>query len=170
MQCEGKIPPSWHLLSLEFSWMKELRCVPDWSNLKAEKLWYSLLHKTTYCLYGFFQQKPPFQTDKLKNRRGLPGGPVVQNPLANAGDTDWSLAQEYPTYSRATKPKNHNYWSPSVLQPVLCNKGSHHNEKPKHYNYSSPCLSKLEKVRNAATKTQCGQKKKKRKFMVLLPC
>jgi len=58
----------------------------------------------------------------------------------------WSLIQEYPTCHRATKPMchdcwacapgfwNHNYWCPSTLEPVLCNKRSHHNEKPTHRN------------------------------------
>ena len=43
-------------------------------------------------------------------------------------------------HSGATKPKNHNYWSLSVLQPVLRNKGSDHNEKPKHRNQRKPAV------------------------------
>ena len=40
---------------------------------------------------------------------GFPGGAVVKNPPANAGDTGSIPAQEDPTCSRATKPVHHNY-------------------------------------------------------------
>ena len=33
-----------------------------------------------------------------------------------------------------TKPVCHNYGSPLTLEPTLCNKGSHCNEKPTHHN------------------------------------
>ena len=54
--------------------------------------------------------------------------------------------QEDPTCYAATKPVGHNYWayaleprsrnywSPGVLEPVLSNKRSHHNEKPQNGN------------------------------------
>ena len=64
-----------------------------------------------------------------------------------------ALVQEDPTGHRATKPvqdnfwacarepASHNYWAqlpqllkPMRLQPVLCNKRSHRNEKPAHRN------------------------------------
>ena len=38
---------------------------------------------------------------------GFPGGPVVENPPANAGDTG-SLVREDPTCRGATKPVFHN--------------------------------------------------------------
>ena len=50
-----------------------------------------------------------------------------------------SLVWEDPTCCRATKPVRHNYWAcvpkllkPMCLEPVLCNKRSHCNEKPAH--------------------------------------
>ena len=62
-----------------------------------------------------------------------------------------SLLQEDSTCCRATKPMHHNYWAcaleptshnywvhmpqllkPELPEPVLCNKRSHHNERPKH--------------------------------------
>ena len=71
-----------------------------------------------------------------------------------------SLVPEDPTFRGATKPVRHNYWAcalepashnywahvpqllkPVHLEPVLCNKRSHHNEKPMHHN------DQLEKAR-----------------------
>ena len=47
--------------------------------------------------------------------RGFPGGSVVKNPSANAGDIECrriqSLIWEDPTCCRATKPMHHNYWA-----------------------------------------------------------
>ena len=31
-------------------------------------------------------------------------------------------------------PLSHNYWSLCVLEPVICNKGSHHDAEPEHLN------------------------------------
>ena len=41
--------------------------------------------------------------------QGFPGGSVVKNPPANAGDTVRSLFWEDPTCLGATKPVCHNY-------------------------------------------------------------
>ena len=41
--------------------------------------------------------------------RGFPGGAVVKNPPAYAGDTGLSPGQEDPTCHGATKPVHHNY-------------------------------------------------------------
>ena len=40
---------------------------------------------------------------------GFPGGAVVKNPLANAGDMGSSPGLEDPTCPGATKPVRHNY-------------------------------------------------------------
>ena len=71
-----------------------------------------------------------------------------------------ALLREDPTSCGATKPASHNYWAcaleltnhnywahelqlqslratttePVHVEPVLCNKRSHHNEKPTHRN------------------------------------
>ena len=65
--------------------------------------------------------------------------------LSMQGTQVQSLVQEDPTCRRATKPVRHNYRShvpqvlkPACLEPVLCNKGSHHNEKPMHCNRVAP--------------------------------
>ena len=71
----------------------------------------------------------------------FPGGAVVKNPPANAGDMGASPVREDPTCRGATKPMHHNYWAcalepkshnywarvpqllkPVRLEPVLCNK------------------------------------------------
>ena len=83
----------------------------------------------------------------------FPGGTVVKNPPANAGDMGSSPVREDPTCSRTAKPvghncwacalepTSHNYWArvpqllkPTHLEPVLHNKRSHCNEKPVHHN------------------------------------
>ena len=50
---------------------------------------------------------------------------------------------------------------PVHLEPVLCNKRSHDNEKPAHHNKGKPLLAKTRESLRAAMKTQCNQKKKK---------
>ena len=50
--------------------------------------------------------------NKLLNKqwvRGFPGGAVVENLPANAGDTDSSPGLEDPTCRGATRPVSHNY-------------------------------------------------------------
>ena len=79
-----------------------------------------------------------------------PGGTVDRKPPASAGDTEtrvWALAREDSTCRRAIKPTHHHYRAPAAqLEPGLCNKRSHHSEKPVHCNKSSPCLPQLEKA------------------------
>ena len=43
-----------------------------------------------------------------KNTEGFPGGTVVENLPANAGDTVRALVWEDPTCHRATRPMSHN--------------------------------------------------------------
>ena len=83
----------------------------------------------------------------------FPGGAVVKNPPANAGARVQALVPEDPTCHGATKPMcysywdcalepaSHNYWArvpqllkPVRLEPMLCNKRSHRNEKLAHRN------------------------------------
>ena len=73
--------------------------------------------------------------------------------LPMQGKQVWALIQEDPTCRGATKPVHHNYWAwtlelmshnywghktqllkPACLEPMLCNKRSHCNEKPVHCN------------------------------------
>ena len=105
--------------------------------------------------------------------QGFPGGSVLKNLPANAGDTGsipdprrfqmpWSNLSPCITiteWAYDLDPRNHNYWSPCTLKPVLHNKRSRWNEKPVHCNYRKA---------GAAMKTQHSQKinkleKKKKK-------
>ena len=59
-----------------------------------------------------------------------------------------ALVQEDPICRGATKPASHNCWAcvlqllkPARLEPVLCNKRSHCNEKPAHRNEEWPPLT-----------------------------
>ena len=89
-----------------------------------------------------------------------------------------ALIREDPTCHGATKPVSHNYWAcaleptshnyrahvpqllkPAQLEPMLCNKRSHH-EKPTHCNEEWPRLTATRESPCAATKTQCSQKLK----------
>ena len=88
-----------------------------------------------------------------------------------------ALVGEDPTCRGATKPvclnylactlepTSHNYWAhvpqllkPTRLEPVLCNKRGHHNEKPAHRNEEQPPLAATRESPWAATKTQRSQK------------
>ena len=86
---------------------------------------------------------PDFQEERELWRWNwdLPGGAVVKNPPANAGDLGLILVREDSTCHGATKPTSHNYWAhtlqllkPARLEPMLRNKRSHHNEEPAHHN------------------------------------
>ena len=80
--------------------------------------------------------------------RDFPGGPVVKNPPVNAEETRvWSLVWEDPTCQGGTKPMHGNHWAwqpqrwKPTLEPVLCNKRSHCNEKPEHPTREQPPLA-----------------------------
>ena len=78
--------------------------------------------------------------------RDFPGGTVVKNPPANAGDTGLSpgLGRSHmPRSNWARKPQLLSLCSrahepqllkPACLEPVLRNKRSHHNKKATHRN------------------------------------
>ena len=83
---------------------------------------------------------------KKKTRKYFPGGPVVKSLPANSGDTSSILGlgrfhmpwgnsacapQLLSLHSRAHEPQ---LLSLHALDPVLCNKRSHSNEKPTRLN------------------------------------
>ena len=85
--------------------------------------------------------------------------------LAMQGTPAWYLVQEDPTWHRARKPMCHNYWvhflqllKPECLEPVLCNKRSHYNEKPTHSKKEESQLTAARESPLAATKTDRSQK------------
>ena len=82
----------------------------------------------------------------MEYTRDFPGGTVVKNPPANAGDTGSSpdpgrshmpqskyacVPQLLSLRSSAREPQ---LLKPTCLEPVLHNKRSHRNEKPTHCN------------------------------------
>ena len=55
--------------------------------------------------WAYIRRKPYFK----KIHEDFPGGRVVKNSPANAGDTVGSLVKEDPPCHGATKPTHHNY-------------------------------------------------------------
>ena len=58
---------------------------------------------------SIFQKKSLERIKRQPKKCGFPGGTVVKNPPANAGDTGPSPGPEDPTCHGATKPVCHNY-------------------------------------------------------------
>ena len=95
---------------------------------------------------------------------GFPGGTVVKNPPANAGDTGsspgpgrshmpWSnQAREPQLLSLCSRAHVPQLLDPTRLVPVLHNKRSHRNNK------EQPLLTATRESPCTATKTQCSQK------------
>ena len=88
-----------------------------------------------------------------------------------------ALVREDPTCHGAAKPVCHNYWActlepashnywacvpqllkPTRLEPMLCKKGSHRNEKPAHHNEEQPPLSVTRESPHAAMETRRSHK------------
>ena len=110
-------------------------------------------------------------------QQGFPGGAVVKNPPANAGDTGSSPVWEDPACRGATKPVHHNYWA-CALEPASHNFWSprsttteacapracapqqekHCNEKPSHHNQEQPRSPQLEKARTQQRRPNTAKK------------
>ena len=88
-----------------------------------------------------------------KDPEGFPGGLVVKSPPANAGDTGLIPdpgRSHMPQHSEACAPQLLSWCcrahvlqllKPTCLEPMLCNKRSHCNEKPVHHHWSvAPAL------------------------------
>ena len=67
--------------------------------------------------------------------QGFPGGAVVKNPPANAGDTSLSPGLGRSHMPRSNKPMRHSYWA-CALEPT-----SHNHWSPRTY---SPCFTTRE--------------------------
>ena len=70
--------------------------------------------------------------DWATKHRVFPGGSVVKNPPASAGDV------EDPTFRKATKPMGHNYWPPP-LEPRSHNDWSPRTLEPVFHSKRSSC-------------------------------
>ena len=91
----------------------------------------------------------------------FPGGPLVKNSPANAGNTSPIPGLDC-TCLGATKPMYHNYWAHTpeatscnywslhTLEPMLHKTRRHHSETHALQLESSPCLVPLEKACAAA--------------------
>ena len=108
---------------------------------------------------------------------GFPGGAVVGNPPANAGDIGLSpgpgrshmprsnWAMHHNCWASALEPASHNWWAcllqllkPVLLETVLHNRRGHRNERPLHRGKEWPLLATTRESLCAAMKTQCSQK------------
>ena len=105
------------------------------------------------------------QTSQKRVYRDFPGGTVVKNPPANAGDTGSIPGTGRSHMPRSSLgPASHNYWAhvlqllkPTCLEPTLHNKRSHLN-KHAHRKEEWPPLPATRESPRAATKTQRSQK------------
>ena len=73
------------------------------------------------------------QLEVRRSARDFPGGAVVKNPPANAGDMGSSPGPGRSHMPRSNKAHAPQLLNPARLQPVL-HKRSHRNEKPAHHN------------------------------------
>ena len=94
------------------------------------------------CIVYFLSNIHAFSIGQSPYNRGSCGWVQwLRISLPMQGTRVQALVQEDPTCRGATKPVSHNYWArvlqllkPERLEPMLCNKRSHHNEKPVHCN------------------------------------
>ena len=110
------------------------------------------------------------------NNRGFPGGSVVNNPPANAGNMG-SIPDLGRFHMHTTKPMCYNYWacaleprncdywahvcsywSLQALEPVLHNKRSHHDEKSTRRIWRVTLTRHNQREAHVAVKTQHSQK------------
>ena len=90
--------------------------------------------------------------------KGFPGGAVVENLPANAGDTGsspWSgkiphAAEQLGPCATTTEPAR--------LEPVLRNKRGRHSERPTHRDEEWPLLAATGESPRTETKAQHSQK------------
>ena len=105
-------------------------------------------------------------------RLDFPGVQWLRIRLSMQGTWVQSLVWENPTRYGATKSMHHNNWSQCALEPVVCNKKSHHNEKARTPQWrqasltaqkaaSSHLCSPTRESPCAAPKNQRSQKKKR---------
>ena len=125
---------------------------------------------TFFCPHRFVQdehQLPGLHTEgHSTNAAGLPGGPVVRNLPANAGDTGSTPGfLKDPTCLRAAKPMHHSYGAlglqalKACVPSSLCSttKRSRCSEKPVHCNREWPLLPATRESPCTAMRTQCRQ-------------
>ena len=76
--------------------------------------------------------------------KGFPGGAVVKNPPASAGDAGSSPGLGRSHMLRSDQARVPKLLKPTCLEAVLCSKRSHRSEKPMHGN-KNPMQPKINK-------------------------
>ena len=74
------------------------------------------------------------QSIKTSTSRDFPGGAMVKNLLASAGDTGSSPGPGKPHMPQSNKARAPQLLKPTRLEPMFCSKRSHRKEKPTHCN------------------------------------
>ena len=82
---------------------------------------------------------------KKNENEDFPGGPVVKNLPANAGDPVQSLALEDSTCHRVTKPRRYNYRAckQQLLNPAHSRARAPQQEKPLQWEAQAPKLESI---------------------------
>ena len=82
---------------------------------------------------------------KRNENEDFPGGPVVKNLPANAGDPVQSLALEDSTCHRVTKPERYNYRAckQQLLKPAHSRACAPWQEKPLQWEAQAPQLESI---------------------------
>ena len=123
-----------------------LTVTSDMPELGRAESWNSIHHHKTTGHVGWRRGSRRVTVHQNILNRGCPGGWVVKNLPANAGDTslipdpggshvpqsNWACAPQL--LSPCSRAGSCNSWSLWALEPVLCNKRNHGSEKPTHRN------------------------------------
>ena len=91
---------------------------------------------------------------------------MVRNPRAHAGNTDLIPAPGRFHMLWGNEAHELQLPKPRILEPVLCNKGSHHDEKPARRNREQPLAATRESL--CSNKDPAQPKKNKMPLQVSL--
>ena len=102
---------------------------------------------------------------------GFPGGSVVKNPPANAGDTGSSPGPRRSHMPRSNKARAPQLPKPVRLEPGVHNKRSHRSENPAcTATKSGPRSLQLEKARAQQRRPNAAKNKLKKKIKWIIAC
>ena len=90
--------------------------------------------------------------------QGFPGGAVVENPPASAGDTGSSPGLGRSHMPRSSWAREPQLTEPARLEPVLRNKRGRDSERPAHRDEEWPPLAATRESPRTETKTQHSHK------------
>ena len=103
--------------------------------------------------YMFFKRRGP----------GLPGGPMIKNPPANAEDTDSTPGLGRSHMTGGTKPEGHNCWAHGPRACALQQEKSPQWEAWALQLERSPCSAQLEKAHREQWRLSTAKTKLKKK-------